>query len=348
MTITADVTSGAWPLTVIFTGSDAGAWDFGDGATGSGEVTRHTYVGEGEFAVELAVGDDVATATIEVVRPECPDAHAPKTWGTVTDPELTEISGVAQSWRDPDVLWIVEDARNPEELVAVDVSDQGNGGDVLGHFVLEELNFSDVEDLASGLDPVTGEPRLYAADFGNNDFDKTDFAIWTFDEPANARASGELRGTKTVLRYPGVAADSETLLVDPRTEDFYIATKDPTGRSVVYRKAAPHQAGGFTVLERVADLDFSVPPLTGRSTTGGSVSSDGTKVIVRTYDDQAWLWRIDGYRPFAEAFDTPPCEVRLAEEPQGESIAFANDGSGVITVGELGDAPIWFVPLSGD
>ena len=37
--------------------------------------------------------------------------------------------------------------------------------------------------------------------------------------------------------------------------------------------------------------------------------------------------------------------MQLAEEAQGESIAFTADGAGVITVGELLEPPVWFVPL---
>ena len=347
--ITADVTSGTWPLTVAFDGADSTAegdfaWDFGDGAVGTGEEVDHTYVGEGSFTVTLTVGEALATTTIEVDRPACPDVRAPQSWGMVTDPELTEISGLAQSSRDPEVLWVVEDAQNPEELVAIDTS-----GAVLGRFELDDQNFSDVEDLASGLDPVTGEPKLYAADLGNNDDDKTEFAIWTFDEPENPSAGGLLSGGKrTVLKYPTVALDSETLLVDPLTEDFYFVTKDNQGEARVFKKTAPHQGGGPFELEYVTLIDFSKPPLTGSSTTGGAISSDGQRVVIRTYSDRAWMWRIDGYLPFGDVFDTPPCEIQLAEEAQGESITFANDGSGVLTVGELANAPVWFVPFGAN
>jgi gliding motility-associated-like protein len=56
---TADTTSGGAPLTVNFTSNTANAsvynWDFGDGGTGTGQTTSHTYANDGNFIVTLAV-----------------------------------------------------------------------------------------------------------------------------------------------------------------------------------------------------------------------------------------------------------------------------------------------------
>ena len=87
--------------------------------------------------------------------------------------------------------------------------------------------------------------------------------------------------------------------------------------------------------------------VTGSATTGGDINSAGDRVVIRTYSDRAWMWRIDGYQPLGDAFDTPPCEIQLAREAQGESITFTHDGGGVVTVGELAEPPVWFVPLGG-
>jgi len=78
---TADPSSGAAPLTVNFDASastpPAGAsltsfsWTFGDGNSGTGEITSHTFTAEGTYTVSLVVEDsngnaDVATTTITV------------------------------------------------------------------------------------------------------------------------------------------------------------------------------------------------------------------------------------------------------------------------------------------
>jgi PKD repeat protein len=68
---TSDVNSGPTPLTVNFDGTNSTgvvgvadyAWDFGDGATGSGSTTSHTYDQRGVFEAELTVTANGAAAT---------------------------------------------------------------------------------------------------------------------------------------------------------------------------------------------------------------------------------------------------------------------------------------------
>ena len=62
----ADATSGLAPLTVSFSGAGSSdpdgdgltyAWDFGDGATGSGQTVSHTYAANGTYSAVLTVSD---------------------------------------------------------------------------------------------------------------------------------------------------------------------------------------------------------------------------------------------------------------------------------------------------
>ena len=81
--ITTSVTNGTAPLTVAFDASGSAdtdgtvtgySWDFGDGTTGGGVTTSHTFTRPGTFAVHLTVTDDggatgFATASILVREP---------------------------------------------------------------------------------------------------------------------------------------------------------------------------------------------------------------------------------------------------------------------------------------
>ena len=75
-----DVTSGDIPLTVSFDGSSSTdsdgvvqsySWDFGDGSSGTGQQTTHTFNQEGIYFTYLVVTDndgDVATSVSKVIR----------------------------------------------------------------------------------------------------------------------------------------------------------------------------------------------------------------------------------------------------------------------------------------
>jgi len=77
-TFTADVTSGTAPLTVTFTDTSANyptswAWDFGDGATSTGQNPTHVYTVAGTYTAKLTVtntaGTSDATQVIIVTEP---------------------------------------------------------------------------------------------------------------------------------------------------------------------------------------------------------------------------------------------------------------------------------------
>jgi PKD repeat protein len=77
VSIFADVTSGIIPLSVYFDGSGSYDpdgeivsydWDFGDGATGSGDTVSHTFTAAGEYTVTLTVTDDQGAAVSETVE----------------------------------------------------------------------------------------------------------------------------------------------------------------------------------------------------------------------------------------------------------------------------------------
>ena len=73
--LTADVTSGKAPLTVIFSATESFdpdgnelsfTWDFGDGTTESGSTSTHTYNDPGAYLATVTVSDGSLTATASV------------------------------------------------------------------------------------------------------------------------------------------------------------------------------------------------------------------------------------------------------------------------------------------
>ena len=112
--IDASPVSGKAPLVVSFDGSgssdDTGIsnwlWDFGDGASGSGETTSHTYTTAGEYTATLTVSDGEFSDSANVVISVAPANQAPSAGFTVSPADGidtdTSVSFDASASSDPD------------------------------------------------------------------------------------------------------------------------------------------------------------------------------------------------------------------------------------------------------
>ena len=103
---------------------------------------------------------------------------------------------------------------------------------------------------------------------------------WTPPRPSAPMTVGPADAIR--LAYPDGPRDAETLIVDPLTRDIYIISKRELVPKV-YRAAYPQSLTQQTKLEHVAVLPFGMFP------TGGDVSPDGRRVIVRGMFNAA-LW----------------------------------------------------------
>ena len=343
--IDADTDSGTFPLAVSFDASASQAasgsryeWDFGDGALADGLSTSHTYLGEGSFEATLTLIDDLTgalsetTVTIDVDYPSCPVPAVPLAWGHVDDPGLSELSGIVTSRIDSEAYWVHEDSGNSPVLTAID-----KWGATQGVYTLPGW-WSDFEDVSIQIDPATGDSMLFMGDIGNNGHDRSEIAVWVAEEP-DPHSDGALDPTRMALTYPdGRSLDSETLLVDPLTLDLFIVSKEYDGPISLFVKRAPHVGEGPFELEDLGELPFEI------TATGGDVSSDGTRIVIRDYSPTALVWNRDGYRPLEEALFDLPCEIEIENEPQGEAIAFTAEG-GIVTVSEGTQEPLNYVGL---
>jgi PKD repeat protein len=344
--VAVDVSSGEFPLVVSFdaTQSDLGTgvtsyqWTFGDGTVGEGANPSHVYLGEGSFEATLTLTErntgavSVADVVIDVGVPACPVAAQPADWGHVDDAELDEISGIVASRLDPAAWWVHNDSGNVDTIVSIN-----KWGNTLS---TQELpgSWRDFEDISSAVDPATGISWLFLGDIGDNGYSRDDVSVWVAEEP-DPRTDGELVAMEMELTYPNGARNAETLLVDPLTLDVYIVTKDYDGDAELYVKRAPHDSEGPFELEDLGDLSFELVA------TGGDVSADGTRIVLRDYSDTAYVWHRDGYLPLEDALLETPCEIEIASERQGEAVAFTPDGVGVVTVSEGRQELIHYIEL---
>jgi hypothetical protein len=189
----------------------------------------------------------------------------------------------------------------------------------------------DTEDLGYAADGT-----LWVADIGDNGLTRTTIGLWRL-------APGARTPTLYRLAYPDGAHDAEALLLTS-TGTPIVVTKAASA-AALYVPDSPLRAGQTTRLRRAGAVSV---PLTGTSNpfslpgrlliTGGAVSPDGQRVVLRTYAD-AFEFDVPGGDLVRAATGGTPRVVPLPDEPQGESIAYSADGTALLTVSEVAGQP---------
>jgi len=252
----------------------------------------------------------------------CPEVGPAVVLGVVPSPPATEISGVVAIG---ERLWVHNDSGDSGKIHALDRT-----GTPLG-FITVEGSLVDLEDLAIGPGP-DGEPWMFFGDIGDNLRARIDVTIYSFPVPDPDGSA--ISATVDKLVYEDGPRDAETLLVDT-DGSIWIVSKEMDGLSGVYRATDG-------VLERQATLEFGQPPL-GQSTlvTGGDLVREG--LVLRTYLDEAYVWPRYPDQDLLTALRSEPCPIPVAQEPQGESIAWGTDG--FYTISEGTEPAVNFHPI---
>ncbi|MFW6040053.1 MAG: hypothetical protein ACOC9N_03140 [Gemmatimonadota bacterium] len=261
--------------------------------------------------------------------------------------ELIEASGVTRDPRHPDVFWAHNDSGNPAELFAVD-----REGELIAVVPLEEAPNRDFEDIAVG--PCPAGSCLYLGDIGDNLAVHASVRIHRLPLPelpeppeppegSDASDAGEPPTLPAVrpdtswhLVYPAGPRDAESLAIDAERDELIIVTK---GREdVVELYSLPlgelrGRPGSPDTLRRVGRLPLPIGAGTSQLITGGDLSPDASRLVVRSYTtlyEFAW--------PGAAEFDTlaaPAASSLLgALEAQGEGVAWDDSGETLFLVSE--------------
>lgn len=263
--------------------------------------------------------------------------------------EVRESSGLAAaSFRD-DLYFTLNDSGGKPELYALD----GKGRLVATLRVPGAANV-DWEDLAPARSP---EGRaLWIGDIGDNRARRPYVTVYRIPEPL---VWGEQRGrrldTGTArayrLSYPGGPRDAETLMATPAGR-LYVVTKNPAG-STVFAAPARLREGVVNPLVQVGAISFfGLPSSAGGLkeqvsrllATGGAISPDGRRLVVRTYTD-AYVWSLPGGN-LPAGLKATPRHLGLPKSEQGEAIAFTRDGAALLTSSEGKHAPVHSIALA--
>ncbi len=276
------------------------------------------------FATALAFVPALAFAGIALAAPVDTETYC-----RPADPGLSELSGLTSI---DGVLYAIGDSGSDDRVAELD------GNCAVERWIDVPVDPYDVEDLTSY------DGSLWLADIGDNQMRRDTVALTRMDPVTGA---GELHR----LTYPDGAHDAETILIEPGGRPV-IVTKEFSGVSGVYVPAGDESVAdldspGPTPLRRVGEMAFTAtdtvggPPFVVGSilATGGAVSADGTVAAVRTYTDAYLFHPSDGDIAATLVDSTSPrAVVALPDQPQGEALAFLDDGS-LLLASEAGFGP---------
>ena len=234
---------------------------------------------------------------------------------------VAESSGIAPSLIRNGVYWTHNDSNAGAEIFAFD--EQGKD---LGSFTLKGVDARDWEDMASR--KLEGTSYLYVGDIGDNLEDQKTVRIYRFREPA-AKDDATISGfEKYTVSFPDGPKNAETLMVGPKG-DIYIVTKNSKGNSGVYKLPKPEGTGNYK-LKKVADIKIEGGNSYSLQITGGDMSPDGTRVVLRTYFS-VLLFEVQDIKDIAAR---KPTSLPVPLERQGEAICFDVDKDRLLTTSE--------------
>jgi hypothetical protein len=244
--------------------------------------------------------------------------------------ELAELSGLAVSWKNPDIFFAHND-RNRATIYAID-----RQGELHARFVLEQAMATDPEDVAVG--PCAAGSCVYLADIGDNAAVRGEYAILRFAEPSVPSSPGDVSSNVAFERlrfsYEDGSHNDEGLLVAP-SGALYVVTKG-SGPSSVYRLPAEPSTSALNQASKVATLP--VPAASDMAASAAAAHPCGLGFLVRTYDRVYEFRATSG--DFESAFAATPQVVAMPSEPQSEGISYLADGRGFVSAGEGAAAPI--------
>jgi hypothetical protein len=261
--------------------------------------------------------------------------------GYLQDEHITEASGIAQSLRQPETLWIINDGGHAPTLFAVQTN-----GELLTAITLEGAANLDWEDLSSF--ELDGHAWLLIADIGDNENAFENRVLYVVKEPQlDVRTPHSLRPEwKIRFRYPGGPRDAESATVDIENERILLLSKRteppelyelplrPNGDDEV---AVAKLLGPIDTLPKPAASDLATRPdgKPGRffwewQPTAMDIGPDGRSAVILTYND-AYLYSRDSGESWYRALQRQPIALGFNIFPGAEAIGFAGPQRLIIT-----------------
>jgi hypothetical protein len=268
--------------------------------------------------------------------------------GRLQNQKIDEASGLAQSLRQDDRLWTLNDSGSLAKLYAFaeDGSDHGS-------VILRGAANKDWEDLASF--SFNDRPFLLVADVGDNFGKRAKVSLYIVEEPDPA--TGEVTPSKQIdFTYPDGPKDVEAVAVDESSHVAYVLSKRTIPARLYSIPLTPDSVGANTVATAnyLGTIDSLPQPteddlhqaLARKSwhwqPTAMDFAPDGSTAVILTYR-AVYLYRRQGDESWIDALQRSPVSFDLGDIKEAEAVSLGN-GEVFVTV-EAHGAPIYRIDI---
>lgn len=269
--------------------------------------------------------------------------------GTLSRPELREISGMAVSRRQEDVIWVHNDSGSRPLIYAISPD-----GVVRMRATVDGATSRDWEDMAAF--DYEGRPMLVVADTGDNNARRDTVWLHFFEEPEIGSVGETVVSVEwsVPFRFPEGPADCESVAVDVASDQVLLLTKRENPPRLYAVPIRPPGAGPsrgrridaeliapLTTIPRPRAEDLLADAMFGAySSQPTAMDVFGNQLMILTYRHAYIYQRTDG-EPWTEVIARPPFIVILPRMKQGESLAYDAQGRDAFVTSEKRGAPIY-------
>ena len=268
--------------------------------------------------------------------------------GTITDRALSEVSGIAASCKNKNVLWVLNDSGNSASVYALNPD-----GKLVGTLKIQGVFNNDWEDIACF--EFEGKSYILIADTGDNYAKRSKYFLHFIEEPdlvveKKTQAIVVKPSWSITYTYEDGARDCESVAFDAVNKKIILLSKRDTP-PVLYE--LPLKKSKNAVAKKVSEIkpfseksdDFLAFGVITSQPTAMDISADGLSAIVLTYDS-SYLFRKKSNEKWAEVFKSDPIEISVPKMRQSESVCFKRDGSGIFVTSEKIPAPLYEIDIS--
>ena len=274
--------------------------------------------------------------------------------GLITDPSLTEASGMSCSRRERGLIWMVNDGGHPSALSAFTTD-----GRAQGSVIVQGAVNRDWEDLA-GFD-LDGQAYILIADVGDNQSVRDFVRIYVVAEPER-QASGAFPAAVVPawqfrFRYEDGPRDCEAVAVDTMKRQILLLTKRTSPPLIYELPLHPSDEDTMLVARQLGKVSHIPPPSAKNliqdpvfgvlysQPTALDICCDNRMAVVLTYKEAYLFGRAPG-ETWDAAMAGEPLAVGIPQLKQMETICFSANCRTLYVSTEKLPAPILEVDLS--